>query len=578
VRLKDLSPADRARFSESDAKEWAAMLATGAVRVLSPEESVSARRRFPDRILSSRMVRRLKPVQGVGSLPEPKSRWCVHGHQDPDSETLEVYAPTPQSESVLMCLQIAASFGWTLTIADAKNAFCQSQRLERPRGAIFVEPCSGLPIGPDQLIELVAPVYGLNDAPLLWHRTLTDWLVGEGFTKSLLEPCLRLKRSRWGKLEGSVLIEVDDLIVSGGPAFLANFKEKATARFRFGKWCQSDSEFAGRHLRQFQVKSYRAVVAQVQWVARESRPDVAGAASILAGAMPTPLVSHALLLGKVCKFLKATASQRLTIWALDPVSLVFVTASDASGPGSASRGGSQGAWLVMAADASIRANRRARVSLLSWRSQRLKRVISSTVAAETLALSSAVAEAQYLQVLWRDAVFGDVQKPAWHLSAAPFSVVMSSSCELGSRAASLAVVDAKSVFDTLSKNAAGSRSDRRNAVELAVVRDSLSSMGSQIRWLPHGRMPADPLTHADPAKSNLALHDLLCRGTLCLVDEGGHLDERSLNLSLKSRREGPGAPAFLAFELQVRQALADPRAHRAGGQPRTAALGKETLG
>ncbi|CAK0840726.1 unnamed protein product, partial [Prorocentrum cordatum] len=99
----------------------------------------------------------------------------------------------------------------------------------------------------------------------------------------------------------------------------------------------------------------------------------------------------------VCKFLKAAASQRLTVWGLDPLSLVFVAASDASGPGSASRGGSQGAWLVMAADASIRANRRARASLLSWRSQRLKRVISSTVAAETLALSGAVAEAQYLQ-------------------------------------------------------------------------------------------------------------------------------------------------------------------------------------
>eukprot|EP00959_Pyramimonas_sp_CCMP1952_P400847 8399426-Pyramimonas_sp.AAC.1 len=122
---------------------------------------------------------------------------------------------------------------------------------------------------------------------------------------------------------------------------------------------------------------------------------------------------------------------------------------------------------------------------------------------------------------------------------------MSSTCELSDRAASLAVVDAKSVFDTLSKNAAGSRSDRRNAIELAVVRDSLSSTGSQIRWLPHGRMPADPLTHADPSKSNLALHDLLCRGSMCLVDEGGHLDERALNMSLKSRSRGASRRALI---------------------------------
>eukprot|EP00959_Pyramimonas_sp_CCMP1952_P351961 7374103-Pyramimonas_sp.AAC.1 len=77
----------------------------------------------------------------------------------------------------------------------------------------------------------------------------------------------------------------------------------------------------------------------------------------------------------------------------------------------------------MTADASIRSNQRARVSVLAWRSQRLKRVISSTVAAETLALSGAIAEAQWLQLLWRDAVFGDVSCPNWNLGASPFSVV-----------------------------------------------------------------------------------------------------------------------------------------------------------
>eukprot|EP00959_Pyramimonas_sp_CCMP1952_P075778 1583988-Pyramimonas_sp.AAC.1 len=125
IQLKDLSPEDRARFVVSDAKEREAMLATGAVRVLSPGESLNVRRRHADRVLSSRMVRRLKPVEGVEALPEPKSRWCVHGRQDPDSESLEVYAPTPQSESILACLQVACSFGWSLAIADAKNAFCQ---------------------------------------------------------------------------------------------------------------------------------------------------------------------------------------------------------------------------------------------------------------------------------------------------------------------------------------------------------------------------------------------------------------------------------------------------------------------
>ena len=109
---------------------------------------------------------------------------------------------------------------------------------------------------------------------------------------------------------------------------------------------------------------------------------------------------------------------------------------------------------------------------------------------------------------------------------------------------SLSIVDAKSVFDTLSRNTGGSKADRRNAIELSVIRDSMSQIGSQVRWVPHGRMPADCMTKEDPAKGNLALSDLLIRGTLSLRDENGCLDERALNLSLKSRSRGASLRAL----------------------------------
>ncbi|CAK0829794.1 unnamed protein product, partial [Prorocentrum cordatum] len=102
--------------------------------------------------------------------------------------------------------------------------------------------------------------------------------------------------------------------------------------------------------------------------------------------------------------------------------------------------------------------------------------------------------AQWLQIMWRDAVFGDVSRPDWSASQGPFSVVLSRDCEIGDSASSMSVVDAKSAFDTLSKNSAGSRAGRRNAIEMAVIRDSLSYVGSQLRRLPRGLMPADPMT------------------------------------------------------------------------------------
>eukprot|EP00959_Pyramimonas_sp_CCMP1952_P223522 4673362-Pyramimonas_sp.AAC.1 len=61
---------------------------------------------------------------------------------------------------------LPAWLGWKLNVADAKNSFCQSNRLRGPAGAIYVEPRSRLDFQPDQLIELIATVYGLNDAPI----------------------------------------------------------------------------------------------------------------------------------------------------------------------------------------------------------------------------------------------------------------------------------------------------------------------------------------------------------------------------------------------------------------------------
>ena len=108
-KVKNLPPEIQKRFGEADAKEWKAILESGAVRVLSVKEASLVRRRYADRIISSRMDRRLKPQEGLGAEPLPKSRWCVRGHQDPDSEDLHVYAPTPQSESIMALLQMIAS-------------------------------------------------------------------------------------------------------------------------------------------------------------------------------------------------------------------------------------------------------------------------------------------------------------------------------------------------------------------------------------------------------------------------------------------------------------------------------------
>eukprot|EP00974_Lingulodinium_polyedra_P063806 6160969-Lingulodinium_polyedra.AAC.1 len=210
-------------------------------------------------------------------------------------------------------------------VGDLKNAFCQSRKLERARGRLFVEPCDGVPVPKGCLVELIAPVYGLDDAPLQWHLTLTSWLKEEGFQKCLFEPCLWFRRFGPSDLD-MILIEVDDLVMSIAPSRSEEFKARANGRFKFGKWRVGESDFAGRRLRQredrllidqekyilenvfpmtlakgrastpdsplkpHEAASLRSLIYQISWVAKETRPEAAGMASLMASKLPEATV------------------------------------------------------------------------------------------------------------------------------------------------------------------------------------------------------------------------------------------------------------------------------------------------
>eukprot|EP00969_Alexandrium_andersonii_P248628 10986727-Alexandrium_andersonii.AAC.1 len=61
-------------------------------------------------------------------------------------------------------------------VGDMKNAFAQSDRMKRSGGDIWVEACEGLGLPAGALILLRVPVYGLDDAPAEFRRTVTRYL------------------------------------------------------------------------------------------------------------------------------------------------------------------------------------------------------------------------------------------------------------------------------------------------------------------------------------------------------------------------------------------------------------------
>ena len=159
-----------------------------------------------------------------------------------------------------------------LEVADVKNAFCQGREMRREGGRLYVEPCDGLELAPGSLIELNVPVYGLIDAPLEWHKTVTEELTSLGFRKCLLEPCWWTRRGSGGVLQ-MVMIEVDDFLIgSVGRDDMHDLKDQLSARFQFGKYREIDesgAEFAGRRVR---CLHDRVTVDQEKYILEELQP------------------------------------------------------------------------------------------------------------------------------------------------------------------------------------------------------------------------------------------------------------------------------------------------------------------
>ena len=84
----------------------------------------------------------------------------------------------------------------------------------------------------------------------------------------------------------------------------------------------------------------------------------------------------------------------------------------------------------------------------------------------------------------------------------------------------LCVVDAKSLYDHLVKETVGSAEDRRTAIEMQVIRQSMNETRASIRWVPHPRMFMDCLTKR--AGNRSSLEELLYSGRFCLRDNEVH--------------------------------------------------------
>eukprot|EP00435_Cladocopium_sp_Y103_P026760 s1698_g6.t1 len=562
VKEEDIKPEEWEKWRVADAAEWAKVEATGAVRTMSVEESLDVEQQLREanlqqRILPSRIVRRWKPAEQPGVPPTMKSRWCVRGDKDPDLLDLIRHAPTVTTATLSVVLQLASSKLWQAAVGDLRNAFMQSDWLKRPAGRLFCrQPRGGLDgLDHRQLIEVLAGAYGLGDAPAHWRKSLKKALSALHLRQSSLDPCV-FKWFEGEELGGLLVVEVDDLFAVGNFRFFQVMNE-LRQRFQFGKFVYLQEEeqgasFNGRRIQQksdfsFEIdmekfvtermsevvlekgrasnpsedattqekEAARAAIGSLTWAAKEGRPDAAAVASLCASSLSCLKIQDILDLNKCIRGVKATAGLKIKIQSIPVDQLCWGVVTDAS-YANAAKGKSQGAFAVIAYHRDMISKGSATCNLMHWRSGKIHRVVNSTLAAETQAFSRGLSELSWAVTVFNEFLAKDFDLKQWEAKAKEKRLCAMMREDSDERLRDgIGIVDAKSLFDHLSKETVGTTSDKRTALEMQVIRQTLNETGTSIRWVPHPCMIVDALTKWNGNVTPLI--DMLDSGILSLT-------------------------------------------------------------
>ena len=251
-------------------------------------------------------------------------------------------------------------------------------------------------------------------------------------------------------------------------------------------------------------------------------PYGAGDASLLASTMPSPTIGD---LTEANAALRRLMQNDTPIWirAIPLEKLRQVTFVDAS-LGNAKGGSAQIGHLACMTDDTLFAGARAPVSVLTYKSHRNPRSAASTLLNEATGMSEGLADSEWIASWFGLAKSLDYDLRKRHLLNREVKIQCLATLHDDSQFDLNTITDAKSLYDNLMQEQY-TGAEKRAALEICVIRDSLESLGGRARWIPHDRNPADCLTKL---RGNAeAMLKLLRDGSYQLVAEEDEMAARA---------------------------------------------------
>lgn len=289
----------------------------------------------------------------------------MKGFSEENSENLETTTPQCGRETVLSVLQLLCSLRWTPGYLDFTQAFHSGDQIQREIYAAQPHDCPLPGYSPRQLLKLLKTCYGLLDGPYAWYQHLKKVLCQLGYECSAADPCLFFLFDKNRQLQGLISVATDDLLHGGTQVHWDKMKW-INEHYKLGKFSTGNGRFVGKEIscrsdgsflvhqplnaqkvnpikltreRQRQkydfcseeeVSNLRGLLGGLAWLAKETRPDLAGRVALLQQAMPHPYVQDMIEANALAREAIKYADVGLTIHPIPVEHLRVGTVTDAS--------------------------------------------------------------------------------------------------------------------------------------------------------------------------------------------------------------------------------------------------------
>ena len=503
-----------------------------------------------------------------GERIKAKARIVILGYSDPNLLEATTVSPAMTRLSRQLLLNMAAVKKWDILCGDVKSAFLQAKSPQADR-CIFAAPVpelsKALNLREGQAVQLLRSVYGLVSAPREWYEDVHKTLGTLGAERLATDNCVwRVRDSNTGQIVGLVSSHVDDFLMCGDNSskvwkdFLFAFgKSYEWSPWEYGhfKHCgvsimqHPDSSISLDHsafcqeLKQMnpirgerkltaeEVSQVKAILGSVQWRVYQTAPQHAAKLSYLQSLIASQDSSIVEQVNKLIREVYASRSLGVQVQALgagDPEDLCMVGWSDASlanRPDLSSTGG----YMIGIMNRRALEAGSGRVNPVSWRSGKLHRIARSSLSAEAQSLADTEQELFFARLEWRE-MLGD-----------QLDLRQPESC--ASKVSAYLIVDAKAMFDSLSKGVfVSSQKDKYTGLELLALSQRLEAQKTVLLWCDSDHMLADGLTKA--SKQDV-LKRFLSHGTWRIRYDGAFISAKRRR-QMRQTEDSQGA-AFLLF-------------------------------